>query len=145
MRNRDEASPVMPEQRQGGLKFVGFDEFEEKKKKSIANILMGTAKNGAGGNDRIISIYYPNADPRHSIQSQKGGGIMRKSFKKGQKPRITPGNKKKVRFTDEVNKGGEIATIYEVESFKTKDSTKTARGSGPGEGDENFHCKCTIF
>jgi hypothetical protein len=54
---------------QGALKFVGFDEFEEKKKKSIADILMGTSKNGAGGNEpnRIISIYYPNADPRHSI------------------------------------------------------------------------------
>lgn len=70
---------------------------------------------------------------------------MRKSFKKGSKPRLTPGIKKKVRFTDEVIKDGEIATIYEVESFKTKDSTKNSRGSGSGEGDENFHCKCSIF
>jgi len=69
MRKRDEVSPVVPAQKQGALKFVGFDEFEEKKKKSIADILMGTSKNGAGGNEpnRIISIYYPNADPRHSI------------------------------------------------------------------------------
>ena len=70
MRKRDEVSPAAgPTQMQGALKFVGFDEFEEKKKKSIADILMGTSKNGAGGNEpnRIISIYYPNADPRHSI------------------------------------------------------------------------------
>jgi hypothetical protein len=48
---------------------VGFEEFEEKKKKSIADILMGTSKNGTGINEpnRIISIYYPNADPRNSI------------------------------------------------------------------------------
>lgn len=72
---------------------------------------------------------------------------MRKSFKKGLKTRAIPGTKKKVRFTDEVNKDGEIATIYEVESFKTKESTKSSsRGSGSeGEGDENFHCKCSIF
>ena len=69
---------------------------------------------------------------------------MKKSFEKGLKPRVTPGIKKKVRFTDEVNKDGEIATIYEVESFKTKDSLKS-RGSGSGEDDENFHCKCNIF
>jgi thymidine phosphorylase len=70
---------------------------------------------------------------------------MRKSFKKGLKPRVNTGIKKKVRFTDEVTKGGEIATIYEVESFKTKESTKSLRGSGSGEVDENFHCKCSIF
>lgn len=70
---------------------------------------------------------------------------MRKSFKKGLKPRVTPAIKKKVRFTDEVNKDGEIATVYEVESFKTKASTKSTRGGGSGEGDENFHCKCSIF
>jgi hypothetical protein len=47
---------------------------------------------------------------------------MRKSFKKGLKGRTTatPGVKKKVRFTDEVSKDGEIATVYEVESFKMK-------------------------
>ena len=66
---------------------------------------------------------------------------MRKSFKKGSKPRPA-GIKKKVRFTDEVNKGGEIATVYEVESFKTKDSKK---GANDDDGEENFHCKCSIF
>ena len=67
---------------------------------------------------------------------------MRKSFKKGSKPRPS-GIKKKVRFMDEVTKGGEIATVYEVESFKNKDSKKGSRNDE--EGEENFHCKCSIF
>ncbi len=72
---------------------------------------------------------------------------MRKSFKKGLKTLSTPGTKKKVRFTDEVSKDGEIATVYEVESFKTKESTKTIGriGESGGENEENFHCKCSIF
>jgi hypothetical protein len=123
---------------------VGFDEFEEKRKKSIADILMGTGKGGlgvAGSTPRIISVYYPNADPRASQQSlkpEKTGGIMRKSFKKGQKIRSST-IKKKVRFTDEVGKDGQIATIYEVESFAT--NTKSLRD----KNDENFHCNCIIF
>jgi hypothetical protein len=65
MRRKDPATPVTAN---GTFKFVGFDEFEEKKKKSITDILLGTAKKGGGTNTtpRIISIYYPNADPRAS-------------------------------------------------------------------------------
>jgi hypothetical protein len=53
----------------GTFKFVGFDEFEEKKKKSITDILLGSSgKNGGTKTTpRIISIYYPNADPKASL------------------------------------------------------------------------------
>ena len=139
---------------------MGFTEFEDKKKKSIADILLGTSKHGAGSNGntpRIISVYYPTQDQLRS-QSQiitnrssvlgvgsavnnDGGGIIKKSLTKLGKG-VVANRKKKVRFTDEI-KGNNLTTVYEVESFKNPGS-KNKSGEKEKEN-ENCSCKCFIF